>query len=163
MVQICFSGNDSFSTAPTKFCRVHPSEALKLFCFTCSQFTCRDCQLMDHKSHRCAQAPPNRKQMSPPPTDCLICCPSSQLSVCQWSTGQPEESARVPGSASQSTESHLESEPAGHGDQVLRFTTFPVGFDIFITKPENDLKLTNIIFHLSELLHCFASHPEGFF
>lgn len=75
MAQICFSGNDSFSTAPTKFCRVHPSEALKLFCFTCSQFTCRDCQLMDHKSHRCAQAPPSRKQMSPPPTDRLICCP----------------------------------------------------------------------------------------
>ncbi|KAK5605501.1 hypothetical protein CRENBAI_011292 [Crenichthys baileyi] len=37
---------------PTKFCRSHPSEELKLFCFTCCQLTCRDCQLADHKNHR---------------------------------------------------------------------------------------------------------------
>ncbi|KAM4735517.1 uncharacterized protein trim33l isoform 2-T2 [Anableps anableps] len=38
--------------SPIKFCRRHPSEELKLFCFTCSQLTCRDCQLADHKNHR---------------------------------------------------------------------------------------------------------------
>ncbi|XP_051255280.1 E3 ubiquitin-protein ligase TRIM33 isoform X1 [Dicentrarchus labrax] len=40
------------STPPIKFCRLHPSEPLKLFCFTCSQLTCRDCQLMAHMNHR---------------------------------------------------------------------------------------------------------------
>uniref|UniRef100_A0A3B3WG33 B box-type domain-containing protein n=1 Tax=Poecilia mexicana TaxID=48701 RepID=A0A3B3WG33_9TELE len=37
---------------PTKFCRIHPSEELKLFCFSCCQLTCRDCQLADHQNHR---------------------------------------------------------------------------------------------------------------
>ncbi|XP_063736828.1 transcription intermediary factor 1-beta isoform X2 [Eleginops maclovinus] len=37
---------------PTKFCRLHPSEPLKLFCFTCQQLTCRDCQLTLHMNHR---------------------------------------------------------------------------------------------------------------
>ncbi|XP_067365291.1 uncharacterized protein trim33l isoform X2 [Channa argus] len=40
------------STPPTKFCRLHPSEPLKLFCLTCNQLTCRDCQLMTHMNHR---------------------------------------------------------------------------------------------------------------
>ncbi|KAM9353584.1 uncharacterized protein trim33l [Symphorus nematophorus] len=40
------------STPPIKFCRLHPSEPLKLFCFTCKQLTCRDCQLMIHMNHR---------------------------------------------------------------------------------------------------------------
>ncbi|XP_068586095.1 E3 ubiquitin-protein ligase TRIM33 isoform X2 [Cebidichthys violaceus] len=39
------------STPPIKFCRLHPSEPLKLFCFTCNQFTCRDCQLASHMNH----------------------------------------------------------------------------------------------------------------
>lgn len=50
-----FSGN--FSTPPIKFCRLHPSEPLKLFCFTCNQFTCRDCQLTAHKNHRYRLSP----------------------------------------------------------------------------------------------------------
>ncbi|KAF7642707.1 hypothetical protein LDENG_00252790, partial [Lucifuga dentata] len=36
----------------TRFCHVHPSEPLKLFCSPCQQLTCRDCQLMAHKNHR---------------------------------------------------------------------------------------------------------------
>ncbi|XP_075934494.1 uncharacterized protein trim33l isoform X1 [Anarhichas minor] len=40
------------STPPIKFCRLHPSEPLKLFCFTCNQLTCRDCQLAAHMNHR---------------------------------------------------------------------------------------------------------------
>ncbi|XP_074510469.1 uncharacterized protein trim33l isoform X7 [Sebastes fasciatus] len=40
------------STPPTKFCRLHPSEPLKLYCFTCNQLTCRDCQLTAHMNHR---------------------------------------------------------------------------------------------------------------
>ncbi|XP_060937479.1 transcription intermediary factor 1-alpha [Limanda limanda] len=40
------------STPPTKFCRLHPSEPLKLFCRTCFQYTCRDCQLIGHMNHR---------------------------------------------------------------------------------------------------------------
>ncbi|XP_049439247.1 transcription intermediary factor 1-alpha [Epinephelus fuscoguttatus] len=40
------------STPPTKFCRHHPSEPLKLYCFTCLQLTCRDCQLTAHMNHR---------------------------------------------------------------------------------------------------------------
>ncbi|KAM8733967.1 uncharacterized protein trim33l isoform 2-T3 [Acanthopagrus schlegelii] len=40
------------STPPIKFCRLHPAEPLKLFCFTCNQLTCRDCQLMGHMNHR---------------------------------------------------------------------------------------------------------------
>uniref|UniRef100_A0AAQ5ZJ20 B box-type domain-containing protein n=1 Tax=Amphiprion ocellaris TaxID=80972 RepID=A0AAQ5ZJ20_AMPOC len=39
-------------SSPTKFCRLHPSEPLQLFCFTCSLLTCRDCQLMAHMNHR---------------------------------------------------------------------------------------------------------------
>ncbi|XP_063344679.1 E3 ubiquitin-protein ligase TRIM33 [Pelmatolapia mariae] len=39
-------------SSPTKFCRLHPSEPLKLICFTCKQLTCRDCQLMTHMNHR---------------------------------------------------------------------------------------------------------------
>ncbi|XP_073341798.1 uncharacterized protein trim33l [Pagrus major] len=42
----------SVSTPPIKFCRLHPAEPLKLFCFTCNQLTCRDCQLMGHMNHR---------------------------------------------------------------------------------------------------------------
>ncbi|RVE63127.1 hypothetical protein OJAV_G00164470 [Oryzias javanicus] len=40
-----------FSIFPTKFCSLHPSEALRLFCFRCNQLTCRDCQLVSHKNH----------------------------------------------------------------------------------------------------------------
>uniref|UniRef100_UPI0037E966DB tripartite motif-containing protein 66 n=1 Tax=Semicossyphus pulcher TaxID=241346 RepID=UPI0037E966DB len=40
------------ATPPTKFCRLHPSEPLKLFCFTCKKLTCRDCQLITHMNHR---------------------------------------------------------------------------------------------------------------
>uniref|UniRef100_A0A3P9I578 B box-type domain-containing protein n=1 Tax=Oryzias latipes TaxID=8090 RepID=A0A3P9I578_ORYLA len=39
------------SIAPTKFCSLHPSETLQLFCFRCNQMTCRDCQLVAHKNH----------------------------------------------------------------------------------------------------------------
>ncbi|CAI5661597.1 unnamed protein product [Oreochromis niloticus] len=39
-------------SSPTKFCRLHPSEPLKLICFTCKQLTCRDCQLTTHMNHR---------------------------------------------------------------------------------------------------------------
>ncbi|KAM6995249.1 transcription intermediary factor 1-beta, partial [Tautogolabrus adspersus] len=39
-------------TPPTKYCKLHPSEPLKLFCFTCHQLTCRDCQLINHMNHR---------------------------------------------------------------------------------------------------------------
>nr|XP_020474371.1 transcription intermediary factor 1-beta-like [Monopterus albus] len=42
----------SILTPPTKFCRQHPTEPLKLFCFTCNKLTCRDCQLMTHMNHR---------------------------------------------------------------------------------------------------------------
>ena len=34
------------------FCKVHPSEQLKLFCANCDKLTCRDCQLVEHKDHR---------------------------------------------------------------------------------------------------------------
>ncbi|XP_070823525.1 transcription intermediary factor 1-beta isoform X2 [Chaetodon trifascialis] len=37
---------------PIKFCSLHPSEQLKLYCVTCSRLTCRDCQLMAHINHR---------------------------------------------------------------------------------------------------------------
>nr|XP_043873778.1 E3 ubiquitin-protein ligase TRIM33 isoform X2 [Solea senegalensis] len=40
------------SVSATKFCRLHPSETLKLFCFTCGRHTCRDCQLTSHMNHR---------------------------------------------------------------------------------------------------------------
>ncbi|XP_074540409.1 uncharacterized protein trim33l isoform X2 [Halichoeres trimaculatus] len=39
-------------TLPTKFCRLHPCEPLKLYCSTCKELTCRDCQLSSHRSHR---------------------------------------------------------------------------------------------------------------
>ncbi|XP_024114415.1 transcription intermediary factor 1-beta, partial [Oryzias melastigma] len=39
------------SISPTKFCSLHPSEALRLFCFRCNQITCRDCQLVAHQNH----------------------------------------------------------------------------------------------------------------
>ncbi|KAM9309177.1 E3 ubiquitin-protein ligase TRIM33 [Pholidichthys leucotaenia] len=42
---------ESVSTLPTKFCRLHPSEPLQLLCFTCKEFTCRDCQLTSHMNH----------------------------------------------------------------------------------------------------------------
>ncbi|KAK5879477.1 hypothetical protein CesoFtcFv8_022589 [Champsocephalus esox] len=40
------------SPPPIKFCRLHPSEPLRLFCFTCKVLTCRDCQLTAHMNHR---------------------------------------------------------------------------------------------------------------
>ncbi|XP_056236749.1 E3 ubiquitin-protein ligase TRIM33 isoform X3 [Seriola aureovittata] len=46
------STTGEISAPPTKFCRHHPSEPLKLYCFTCYQYTCRDCQLMAHMNHR---------------------------------------------------------------------------------------------------------------
>uniref|UniRef100_A0A673YZZ0 Transcription intermediary factor 1-alpha-like n=1 Tax=Salmo trutta TaxID=8032 RepID=A0A673YZZ0_SALTR len=38
-------------SAPTVFCSTHKHEPIKLFCLTCDQLTCRDCQLMDHRNH----------------------------------------------------------------------------------------------------------------
>ena len=35
-----------------KFCPVHPTEPLQLFCDTCDILTCRDCQLQNHRDHR---------------------------------------------------------------------------------------------------------------
>ncbi|ELU12781.1 hypothetical protein CAPTEDRAFT_102254, partial [Capitella teleta] len=35
-----------------QMCPVHPCEPLKLFCDTCDQLTCRDCQLTSHKDHK---------------------------------------------------------------------------------------------------------------
>ncbi|CAJ1061257.1 transcription intermediary factor 1-beta [Xyrichtys novacula] len=40
------------SAPPTRYCRLHPSEPLKLFCFTCKKTTCRDCQLISHMNHK---------------------------------------------------------------------------------------------------------------
>lgn len=36
----------------TQFCPKHRNEQLKLFCDTCDQLTCRDCQLEAHKDHK---------------------------------------------------------------------------------------------------------------
>ncbi|XP_041740444.2 transcription intermediary factor 1-beta-like [Coregonus clupeaformis] len=38
-------------STPTVFCPSHKHEPIKLFCLTCDQLTCRDCQLMDHRNH----------------------------------------------------------------------------------------------------------------
>lgn len=38
------------------FCDIHKQEVLKLFCETCDLLTCRDCQLVRHKDHRCGPA-----------------------------------------------------------------------------------------------------------
>uniref|UniRef100_A0A4W5PUT9 Tripartite motif containing 66 n=1 Tax=Hucho hucho TaxID=62062 RepID=A0A4W5PUT9_9TELE len=38
-------------SGPTVFCPTHKHEPIKLFCLTCDQLTCRDCQLMDHRNH----------------------------------------------------------------------------------------------------------------
>ncbi|CAB1412658.1 unnamed protein product [Pleuronectes platessa] len=39
------------STQRPMFCDIHKQEPLKLFCDTCDQLTCRDCQLVKHKDH----------------------------------------------------------------------------------------------------------------
>uniref|UniRef100_A0A1A8IZJ7 Tripartite motif-containing 33-like n=1 Tax=Nothobranchius kuhntae TaxID=321403 RepID=A0A1A8IZJ7_NOTKU len=44
--------NDDRFRPPIKFCKLHPPEPLRLFCFTCNHLTCRDCQLLAHKNHR---------------------------------------------------------------------------------------------------------------
>uniref|UniRef100_A0A1A8GYQ0 Tripartite motif-containing 33-like n=1 Tax=Nothobranchius korthausae TaxID=1143690 RepID=A0A1A8GYQ0_9TELE len=44
--------NDDRFLPPIKFCKLHPREPLRLFCFTCNHLTCRDCQLLAHKNHR---------------------------------------------------------------------------------------------------------------
>ncbi|XP_048116281.1 tripartite motif-containing protein 66 [Alosa alosa] len=36
---------------PTQYCPAHREEPLKFFCMTCSQLTCRNCQLVDHRNH----------------------------------------------------------------------------------------------------------------
>ncbi|KAG5856489.1 hypothetical protein ANANG_G00008490 [Anguilla anguilla] len=36
---------------PTSFCPTHREEPMKLFCVSCSQLTCRDCQLTYHRNH----------------------------------------------------------------------------------------------------------------
>ncbi|XP_071349273.1 transcription intermediary factor 1-alpha-like isoform X2 [Trachinotus anak] len=41
----------SVSTQRPMFCDIHKQEPLKLFCETCDQLTCRDCQLVKHKDH----------------------------------------------------------------------------------------------------------------
>ncbi|KAL0984881.1 hypothetical protein UPYG_G00149890 [Umbra pygmaea] len=38
-------------STPTVFCVTHKHEPIKLFCLTCNQLTCRDCQLIDHRNH----------------------------------------------------------------------------------------------------------------
>ncbi|XP_039990068.1 transcription intermediary factor 1-alpha-like isoform X2 [Xiphias gladius] len=39
------------SSQKPMFCEIHKPEPLKLFCETCDQLTCRDCQLVKHKDH----------------------------------------------------------------------------------------------------------------
>ncbi|XP_008310488.1 transcription intermediary factor 1-alpha-like [Cynoglossus semilaevis] len=39
------------TTQRPMFCDIHKQEPLKLFCETCDQITCRDCQLTGHKNH----------------------------------------------------------------------------------------------------------------
>ncbi|MBN3295482.1 TIF1B factor, partial [Amia calva] len=39
-------------SSPTLFCPSHRQEPLKLFCVSCDQLTCRDCQLTDHRQHK---------------------------------------------------------------------------------------------------------------
>ncbi|KAL2079845.1 hypothetical protein ACEWY4_023638 [Coilia grayii] len=34
-----------------KYCPIHKDEPYKLYCLTCAQLTCRDCQLMLHRNH----------------------------------------------------------------------------------------------------------------
>nr|XP_045613076.1 E3 ubiquitin-protein ligase TRIM33-like isoform X2 [Procambarus clarkii] len=34
------------------FCNVHTKEKLNLYCQTCDQLTCRDCQLIEHREHK---------------------------------------------------------------------------------------------------------------
>ncbi|KAI1885983.1 hypothetical protein AGOR_G00209370 [Albula goreensis] len=36
---------------PTMFCTMHREEQMKLFCVSCDQLTCRDCQLTYHRNH----------------------------------------------------------------------------------------------------------------
>ena len=38
--------------SPDKFCPIHPTEPLQLFCDSCDMLTCRDCQLQSHRDHR---------------------------------------------------------------------------------------------------------------
>lgn len=42
-----------WSTQRPRFCGIHKQEPVKLFCETCDLLTCRDCQLVRHKDHRC--------------------------------------------------------------------------------------------------------------
>uniref|UniRef100_A0A4W5PLG5 Tripartite motif containing 66 n=1 Tax=Hucho hucho TaxID=62062 RepID=A0A4W5PLG5_9TELE len=44
-------GSQKGVSGPTVFCPTHKHEPIKLFCLTCDQLTCRDCQLMDHRNH----------------------------------------------------------------------------------------------------------------
>ena len=37
---------------PTSTCKKHDGEVLKLYCFECEKFICRDCTLVDHARHR---------------------------------------------------------------------------------------------------------------
>ncbi|KAK0151676.1 E3 ubiquitin-protein ligase TRIM33 [Merluccius polli] len=39
------------SASRPRFCPVHRQEVLQLYCFTCDQLTCRDCQIMNHRNH----------------------------------------------------------------------------------------------------------------
>ncbi|KAJ8398486.1 hypothetical protein AAFF_G00427410 [Aldrovandia affinis] len=36
---------------PAMFCAIHKKEPMKLFCVSCNQLTCRDCQLTYHRNH----------------------------------------------------------------------------------------------------------------
>ncbi|KAL4646716.1 transcription intermediary factor 1-beta-like [Arapaima gigas] len=38
-------------STPTVFCRTHKEEPVMLFCKSCNQLTCRDCQLTFHRNH----------------------------------------------------------------------------------------------------------------
>lgn len=48
-----FSEIHGWSTQRPMFCGIHKQEPVKLFCETCDLLTCRDCQLVRHKDHRC--------------------------------------------------------------------------------------------------------------
>ncbi|XP_068214823.1 E3 ubiquitin-protein ligase TRIM33-like isoform X2 [Palaemon carinicauda] len=49
--------SDSSSSLKTQtkkslFCNIHTKEKLNLYCQTCDQLTCRDCQLIEHREHK---------------------------------------------------------------------------------------------------------------
>lgn len=104
-------------------CSSHKQERLKFFCVTCEKLTCRDCQLIDHRNHRCwiqgVYHPSYLEHSVLLVLQRVFFLASCQFFVAGGSSGFPERPAYEAAPQHQRAEKQSEGQTAGSGWKVM--------------------------------------------